>query len=90
VQPQYNKSTGFKFSYQQGLEQLSPQLNAQKPAAEGQRNRCKFGTFGNANDTSYNGQNYNELQKVNEQPHHNGNMASPVWKRFWWYGARQQ
>ncbi len=70
AQPQYNKSTGFKFSYQRGLEQLSPQLHAQKPVAEGQHDRCKFGIFGDANDTSYDGKNYNKLQKVNERPRH--------------------
>jgi hypothetical protein len=62
----FNKSAGNKFSYQQGLEQLSPHLHSREPAAKGNPNRCKFGTFGDAHDTPYDGRNNNELQKVNK------------------------
>jgi hypothetical protein len=48
------------------MEQLGPHLHSNEPAVEGNPDRCKFGTFVNAHDTPYNGQNNNKLQKVNK------------------------
>jgi hypothetical protein len=66
TEPQHNQSAGHEFSYQRSMEQLAPALHPKKSMTERRSNRGQFRTLGNANDSSYNGQNDIKLQKIDE------------------------
>ena len=90
TKPQRNQSAGHEFSYQRGMEQLTPALHPNKSPTEGRSYRCQFRTLGNADDTSYDGRDDIKLQKIDEQSRDDGNMANCVWKGFRRHGTRGQ
>ncbi len=71
------------------MPMVHPTTGSRKPATKGRRNRYQFRTLGDAHGSSYNGRNNIELQKIDEQPCHDGNMANSIWKRFWRHGTRR-